>query len=123
MSMPGVIFKRCGCRDGSRRRLEQACPRLGERGHGSWYFHCSAANLLGRPERVRRGGYPSQAAARRARDQWLGSAAADRTAVGWTVQRWLWHWLDTRTRIRPTTRFTTPATWRPSSSPTLAGTG
>jgi hypothetical protein len=34
-----VIFKRCGCRDlRTRARLERACPRLGERAHGSWYF-------------------------------------------------------------------------------------
>ncbi|MEV6927607.1 tyrosine-type recombinase/integrase [Dactylosporangium sp. NPDC051485] len=101
----GVIFKRCGCRDDSRNRLEQHCPRLVERGHGSWYFHCSATNMLGRRERARRGGYPSQAAARQARDAWLAGTAADRTAQGWTVQRWLRHWLDTRTNIRATTRF------------------
>jgi integrase len=105
MSSPGVIFKRCGCRDASRRRLERACPRLAERGHGTWSFHCSATNLLGRRERVRRGGYPSQAAARQARDEFLAGSAADRTAQGWTVERWLRHWLDTRTSIRATTRF------------------
>lgn len=70
MTTTGVIFKRCGSRDGSR-RLEGTCPHLGERGHGTWYFHCSARNLLGRSERIRRGGYPSQAAARRARQEWL----------------------------------------------------
>jgi integrase len=53
MAETGVIFKRCGCRDSDRRRLEQSCPRLLERGHGSWYFHCSATNLLGRRERAR----------------------------------------------------------------------
>ena len=105
MPSPGVTFKRCGCRDADRRRLEQSCPRLSERGHGTWYFHCSATNLLGRRERARRGGYPSQNAARQARDEFLASSAADRTAEGWTVERWLRHWLDTRTSIRPTTRF------------------
>jgi hypothetical protein len=105
MSGPGVIFKRCGCRDANRRRLEQSCPRFSERGHGTWYFHCSATNLLGRRERARRGGYPSQAAARQARDEFLAGTAADRTAQGWTVERWLRHWLDSRTSIRPTTRF------------------
>ncbi|ADL49518.1 integrase family protein [Micromonospora aurantiaca ATCC 27029] len=105
MTASGVIFKRCGCRDDQRRRLEQSCPRLGERGHGTWYFHCSATNLIGRKERVRRGGYPSQAAARRARDGWLTTTEADRTAQGWTVERWLRHWLDNRTKFRPTTRF------------------
>ncbi|GAA2636513.1 phage integrase SAM-like domain-containing protein [Paractinoplanes durhamensis] len=105
MSGPGVIFKRCGCRDADRRRLEQSCPQLGERGHGTWYFHCSATNLLGGRERARRGGYPSQAAARQARDEFLSAGAADRTAQGWTVERWLRHWLDSRTSIRATTRF------------------
>src|SRR5690349_25103502 len=105
MTAHGVIFKRCSCRDADRRRLEQSCPRLPQRGHGSWYFHSSATNLLGRRERARRGGYPSQAAARRARDAWLAGTAADRTAQGWTVERWLRYWLDSRTHLRATTRF------------------
>ncbi len=105
MKSQGAIFKRCGCRDTERRRLEQSCPRLGERGHGTWYFHCSATNQLGRRERARRGGYPSQAAARQARDAFLAGTAADRTAEGWTVERWLRHWLESRTHIRATTRF------------------
>ncbi len=104
-SSNGVIFKRCGCRDAIGQRLEQRCPQLPARGHGSWYFHCSATNLLGRRERARRGGYPSQAAARQARDAWLAGTAADRTAQGWTAARWLRHWLDSRTAIRATTRF------------------
>jgi hypothetical protein len=111
MAETGVIFKRCGCRDSDRRRLEQSCPRLLERGHGSWYFHCSATNLLGRRERARRGGYPSQAAARRARDAWLTGSAADRTAEGWTVERWLRHWLDSRTSIRARPKGLEPPTF------------
>ncbi|WP_328463422.1 site-specific integrase [Actinoplanes sp. NBC_00393] len=105
MTTTGKTFKRCGCRNSRGQRLEQNCPRLSERGHGSWYFHCSAPNLLGRSERIRRGGYPSQAAARQARDKTLADSAARRTGAGWTVERWLRHWLDTRTRIRPTTRL------------------
>jgi integrase len=102
---PGVIFKRCGCRDQAGRRLEKACSRLAERGHGSWYFHASAVNLLGRTERVRRGGFPSQAAARRARDEWLAGTGEERTARSWTVARRLRYWLSTRTSIRATTRL------------------
>ncbi|GAA3302612.1 tyrosine-type recombinase/integrase [Dactylosporangium vinaceum] len=105
MADTGVIFKRCGCRNDANRRLERACPRLSERGHGSWYFHCSATNLLGRPERARRGGYRSQAAARRARDEWLATTGEDRTARSWTVERWLRYWLSSRTSIRPTTKL------------------
>ncbi|MEV0131730.1 tyrosine-type recombinase/integrase [Dactylosporangium sp. NPDC050688] len=102
MASKGVIFKRCGCRDGNGRRLEQRCPRLIEQAHGSWCFHASARNLLGRSERVRRGGYPSQAAARRARDEWLAATGEERTARSWTVERWLRYWLSTRTHLRPT---------------------
>ncbi len=105
MTNPGVIFKRCGCRDAEGRRMEQSCPRLGDRGHGTWYFHCSATNVLGRSERIRRGGFASQTAARQARDAWLASTEAQRTASGWTVERWLRHWLDQHTTIRPTTRM------------------
>src|SRR5947207_504126 len=104
MGKPGRVFKQCGCRDASGRRLYEHCPRLaGERRHGSWYFHCSAPNMLGRPERAGRGGFASKTAASRARDAWLAAGAADRTAHGWTIERWLRFWLSTRTAIRETT--------------------
>lgn len=60
-SCNGVIFKGVGQRDASRRRLKQSHPRLGERGHGSWYLHCSATDLFGRRERACRGGSPCEA--------------------------------------------------------------
>jgi hypothetical protein len=105
MSGSSVIFKRCGSRSPEGKRLEKSCPKLGEPGHGSWYFHCYAPNLLGRAERIRRGGFASQAAARAARNEWLATTEARRTAGGWTMERWLRHWLDSRTGIRPTTRL------------------
>jgi integrase len=105
MASTGKTFKRCGCRNSQGKRLEHHCPRLAERGHGSWYFDCSAPNLFGRSDRIRRGGFGSQAVARAARDECLAESTARRTGDGWTVDRWLRHWLDTRTRIRPTTRL------------------
>jgi hypothetical protein len=39
MNRSDVIFKRCGCRDATGRRLNKNCPRLAERGHGTWTFH------------------------------------------------------------------------------------
>ena len=51
-------------------RPKQHCPRLSERGHSTWYFHCFAPNLFDRSERIRCGGYPSQTA-RQARDNTL----------------------------------------------------
>src|SRR5438270_731074 len=56
MSKPGRVFKQCGCRATSGRRLGEKCPRLVDRAHGSWYFDCSAPNMLGRSERARREG-------------------------------------------------------------------
>jgi integrase len=105
MISTGTTFKRCGCRNSQGKRLEQNCSRLLKRGHGSWYFQCSAPNLFGRSERIRRGGFVSQAAARAARQECLTDSAARRSGDGWTVERWLRHWLDARTRIRPTTRL------------------
>jgi integrase len=105
MSGQGAVGKRCGCRDAaSRKRLEQRCPQLAERGHGSWYFDASAADHLGRIRRVRRGGFPSQATARQARDLWVRQTSEACTARSWTVAAWLAYWLSTRTGIRPTTR-------------------
>ncbi|MCM4083044.1 tyrosine-type recombinase/integrase [Paractinoplanes hotanensis] len=99
------IFKRCGCTDATTgRRCAERCPRLSEPGHGSWYFACSTRDLLGRSHRVRRGGYLSEDAARRARDDLLALSSEERTGQNWTVTRWLRYWLTTRTRIRPTTR-------------------
>ena len=105
MSSQGVIFKRCGCRDlSSRRQLGRTCPQLARGGHGSWYFHVSVTNLMGRRERVRRGVYPTRTAARQARDEALGRSREDRTSQAWTLERWLRHWLSTRV-IWPTTRL------------------
>jgi len=59
MISQGVIFKRCSCRDpASGRQLGRTCPQLAQGGHGSWYFHVSVTNLMGRRERVRRGRLP-----------------------------------------------------------------
>jgi integrase len=104
MSSLGVIVKRCGCvQPGTRRRRGGECPRLAERGHGSWYFHCSVTTMFGGHERVRRGGYPSRRAAETARDELLEQSRAERTTQTWTTARWLRHWLTTKTGIRPST--------------------
>lgn len=84
-----MIFKRCSCLDSSSgRQLGRICPRLAQGGHGIWYFHVST-NLMGRRERVRRGGYPNRTAARYARDEALGRSRTDQTSHGWTLARWL----------------------------------
>lgn len=85
------------------RRVGAGCGRLGERGHGSWYFRCQVKDLWGRSEQVRRGGFTSRAAACRARAEVLDQSSEQLAGRSWTVGRWLRYWLTTRTSIRPTT--------------------
>ncbi len=101
--MSGGVFKRCGCRHPQTgRSLDSACPRLPERGHGSWSFDCAVASVRGRRERVRRGGYLTRRDALAARDALL-NPSEDHNADARTVGRWLRYWLTTRTSIRPST--------------------
>src|SRR5262245_18432014 len=71
-------------RDESGRRARVRCARLGERRHGRWYFRCSTRDLWGRRDVLRRGGFASRAAARRARDEVLGLSREERTGQIWT---------------------------------------
>ncbi len=105
MADTGVIFKRCGCRNDAGHRLERSCARLAERGHGSWYFHCSAQEPAGPPGTGPPGWLSVPGGGPRARDEWLATTGEDRTARSWTVQRWLRYWLASRTGIRPTTKL------------------
>jgi integrase len=55
------VFKLCGCRDPqTKKRLEKACPRLCQCGHGTWYFEGMVSTMAGRHERARRGGFPTK---------------------------------------------------------------
>ncbi|MEU7844737.1 hypothetical protein AB0B39_27670 [Micromonospora sp. NPDC049114] len=111
MNSQGVVVKRCRCVDPETgRRRGASCPQLTQRAHGSWYFHCSIRNLLGQTERIRRGGYASEAAARTARDELLALSREEQAGRSWTVTRWLRYWLSTgpgsgrqRERTTPTT--------------------
>lgn len=87
----------------TRKRLEQACPRLRERSHGTWSFHCSVTTMFGGRERVRRGGYATRRDAETARDEVLEQSRAERITATSTTGRWLRHWLTTRTSIRSST--------------------
>ena len=92
------LFKRCGCRDPrTRRALGTRCPQLGEDGHGSWYFRLEVPrNLKGRRQ-LRRGGFATCDAARKAHDHLAAPASMDPSAALVTVEQWLTLWIDTRT--------------------------
>src|SRR6266511_3970373 len=99
------VYRRCGCTDpASRRRLGRRCPRLADPEHGSWYFAVQILGTGGRRRRLRRGGFASSRQAAAARQRVLADTAVGAAGQGWTVARWLRHWLSTLPlQVRPST--------------------
>jgi integrase len=101
----GRVYKRCGCVVADTGRLRGAgCPRLRERGHGSWYFALDLpVGRDGRRHQLRRGGFRMRAAAEAAKGYLLGvDADCDRGLV--TVGQWLDLWLEMRQTLSYSTR-------------------
>ena len=101
----GSVFARCGCRDKRGRRRGISCPRLGEAGHGSWYFSLDLPRHVdGGRRRPRRGGYLTCDAAADARDRLSVPQPGDPGGGVLTVADWLETWVGTRVRLRDSTR-------------------
>jgi len=89
MAGTGAVLKRCGCRDPeTKKRLERDCPRLQERRHGSWSFHCWVTTMFGGRERVRRGGYATRRDAEAARDDVLEQSRTGCTTCATARRSW-----------------------------------
>jgi hypothetical protein len=99
MSGQGSVYKRCGCVDPvTGRQSGRRCPGLAGRGHGSWYIEMELpAAPDGRRCRIRRGGYPSRAAASAVLARLRGPRPGDPGGRVLTVGDWLAHWLASRT--------------------------
>ena len=101
----GSVFTRCGCRDKHGGRKGASCPRLGEAGHGSWYFGIDLPRRVdGGRRRLRRGGYLTCEAASAARDQLSVPARGGPGDDVYTVAQWLEAWAETRGSLRHNTR-------------------
>jgi integrase len=98
MSGQGSVYKRCGCVDPvTGRQLGRRCPRLAGGRHGSWYIGLELpAGLDGRRCRIRRGGYPSRAAAAETLARLREPRPGDTSGRIVTVGDWLAHWLASR---------------------------
>ncbi|MFD8494937.1 tyrosine-type recombinase/integrase [Amycolatopsis sp. NPDC059657] len=103
VSKSAGVFKRCGCRDEGGKRLYSRCSRLGERGHGSWYFRIELPGCNGRRRQLRRGGFASRAAAVQARNYLINPATPEPAATAITVGQWLQLWVDTRVGLEKST--------------------
>ena len=102
-----IVYKRCGCADkATGRQLSGRCPQLAEPGHGSWYYAVQVSTVGGRRARYRRGGFPTEYAARAGRNELLQGPADLAAAGAWTVARWLRHWLQqAEPNLRPANRL------------------
>jgi hypothetical protein len=101
----GSVFARCGCRNRHGRRRGASCSRLGEAGHGSWYFSTELPRYAdGGRRRLRRGGYLTCEAAAAARDRLSVPVLGDPRDGVYTVVEWLETWVETRARLRDSTR-------------------
>jgi hypothetical protein len=102
----GQVYRRCGCTDPDTGRAYQSglCPRLGRRGHGSWYFGIDLpGTAAGGRRRVRRGGYRSRRAAVEALSRLRTPDSAEAAGRVLSVSGWLDYWLASRTSQRAST--------------------
>src|SRR4051812_29908396 len=95
MNRRGRVYRRCSCRDETGKQLGQSCPRLAAYGkHGTWYFAVDMPSEVGKRRTMRRGGFPTKAAANRALVDVTSRAAQgmrvdDRETVASFLARWL----------------------------------
>lgn len=77
------------------RKLGASCPKLSQKGHGTWYFYFELdAGEGGKRQRVRRGGFATKddakaEAAKVYRDADRGADVLSSTTVGEDLRRWL----------------------------------
>jgi integrase len=104
--MRGSTYKHCGCRDADGRRLNKACPKLRQRGHGTWYYVITLPpHADGRVRQRRRGGYATQDAAQADLDELKQQArAGEQVGCQLTVGQWLEQWLAGKRQLRSSTR-------------------
>ena len=114
----GSVYSRCGCRHGpAGGQRGRSCPRLGQHGHGSWYFSLDLPPAPGAlRRRVRRGGYPTRHAAEHALERLRVASGRALTVAGWLVT-----WLETRARVRDSTRRAYAAHIRLHLAPHVGG--
>ena len=102
----GRVYRRCACRGADGKHLGARCPMLASTPrHGSWTFAVDMPSLTGRRSTLRRGGFPTRAAAVAGLDHVLECERAgivfDDTE---SVADYLDAWLHEKARsLKPTT--------------------
>ena len=100
------VHRVCSCRDDAGRKLGKRCPQLANPRHGTWQFVADLPKVGKKRRQLRRGGYPTKAAALAALDD-----VRERIKQGvkvddqQTVAEYLDAWLASKVRLRATTRW------------------
>lgn len=99
----GSTFKRCGCTDPvTGKALGKDCPKLRQRGHGSWTYAIDLPPGEGGRRRYRRkGGFDTQRDAQAALDELRARVRIDDEydpTSTLTVAAWLDHWLSEKAK-------------------------
>ncbi|WP_413810822.1 tyrosine-type recombinase/integrase [Streptomyces sp. OE57] len=102
----GRVYRRCGCRDAQHHQLGTRCPQLADdHDHGTWTFAVDLPAPAGKRTTIRRGGFPTQDAARSALRRMLeGEAGGFNADPNQTVADYLTTWLEAKAlTLKPTT--------------------
>jgi integrase len=99
----GSTFKRCACKGEDGRQLGNACPKLKNPRHGTWYYQ---ARVPGELHPVKKGGFRTQADADAALTALRAKVAAgqDLEAAKQTVAAYLDSWLAGKADLKDSTR-------------------
>jgi integrase len=119
----GSVYRRCYCKrpvlgdDGrpvldaagkpKMRELGTACPELGKRDHGSWYYYVELPRGARGRRRPRRGGFLTKKKAEEAAQRvWDEAHAGIDVTSDETVEQFLRRWFSTRVDLKRSTRNT-----------------
>ncbi len=107
--MKGTTFRRCGCRDEDGRQLGSGCPRVGSKGHGTWFYVVQLPRGAdGRRRQLRAGGFATKAEAEAELHDVVDDLRNDRWRDDGrrTTETYLREWLNNKVAdglLRPTT--------------------
>jgi integrase len=119
----GSVYKRCYCKEAVTddegrpvldaagkpkvRELGSACPDLGKRDHGSWYYYVELSRGAKGRRRPRKGGFLTKKKAEEAAQRvWDEAHAGIDVTSDETVEQFLRRWFSTRVDLKRSTRST-----------------
>jgi hypothetical protein len=99
--MSTSTYRRCGCREDQGKQLGAKCPKLRQKGHGTWAHYVELPTADGKRRQHRRGGFATKKEAEKAAEKVSGRAGGgqvidDKEKTG----QWLESWLTGKRSLR-----------------------